>query len=175
MQNTACRAGARRVPQDRPMSTAPAGLVHTLLPGDVVCADRGESLETLLGSCIALLLMDARRTVGAMCHIVHASEPRDAEFNPAAFANAAIDALYAALIQRGFTPRLCQAHVYGGGNMFPALVRGAHVGRRNAESVLERLRRDGVQVVVQDLGGSCYRRLRWTVGDAAPALTAVDV
>lgn len=175
MQNTACRARARRVPQDRPVSAESGGVVHTLLPGDVACADRGETLETLLGSCIAVLLMDGRRTVGAMCHIVHASEPRDAQDNPAAFANAAIDALYAALIQRGFTPRLCQAHVYGGGNMFPALVRGEHVGRRNAEAVLERLRQDGVQVVVRDLGGACYRRLRWTVGDAAPDLTAVDV
>lgn len=157
------------------MSALARGPLHTLLPGDVVCADRGESLETLLGSCVAVVLTDARRTVGAMCHIVHASEPREGDGNPAAFANAAIDALYAKLVQRGFTPRLCQAYVYGGGNMFPELVRGPHVGRRNAESVLERLRDDGVHVVVQDLGGACYRRLRWTIGDAEPELTAVEV
>jgi chemotaxis protein CheD len=157
------------------MSAPECGPLHTLLPGDVICADRGECLETLLGSCVAVVLTDARRTVGAMCHIVHASAPREGDGNPGAFAGAAIDALYAKLIQRGFSPRLCQAYVYGGGNMFPRLVSGPHVGRRNAESVLERLRGDGVRIIVTDLGGTCYRRLRWTVGDAEPELTAVEV
>lgn len=47
--------------------------VHTLHPGDVVCAERGDRLETLLGSCVAIVLTDPRRTIGAMCHIVHCS------------------------------------------------------------------------------------------------------
>ena len=157
------------------MTGESSGHVHTLLPGDVVCGDRGECLETLLGSCIAVLLTDARHTVGAMCHIVHASEQREGDDKPCAYAAAAIDALYARLVERGFTPRLCEAYVFGGGNMFPHLVRGPHIGRRNAESVLARLQRDGVRVVVQDLGGTCYRRLRWTIGDAAPELVSVEV
>jgi hypothetical protein len=49
----------------------PSGAVYLLHPGDVVCAERGDTLETLLGSCIAVLLSDRKRTIAAMCHIVH--------------------------------------------------------------------------------------------------------
>lgn len=147
--------------------------VHTLMPGDVACADRGEVLETLLGSCVAVILTDRRRTVGAMCHIVHASPPGGGSSVRAAHADAAIDQLYALLTARGFMPSMCDAFVYGGGNMFPALVGGAHVGERNAERVLQRLSRDGLRLVYQDLGGTSYRRLRWSVGLEWPAVIAV--
>ena len=54
-------------------------IVHTLHPGDLAFATRGERLDTLLGSCVAIVLTDPRRTVGVMCHIVHArSAPRAA-------------------------------------------------------------------------------------------------
>ena len=43
----------------------PPGPLHTLHPGDVVCAERGDRMETLLGSCVAVVLTDPRRTVGA--------------------------------------------------------------------------------------------------------------
>ena len=54
----------------------PVGLVHVLHPGDVACGERGERFETLLGSCVAIVLTDPRRTIGAMCHIVHAMPAR---------------------------------------------------------------------------------------------------
>lgn len=157
------------------MTTQCKPLVHTLMPGDVVCADRGERMETLLGSCIAVVLTDRRNTVGAMCHIVHCN-PADAESdNPGAHAEYAIEALYRLLQARGFSPTLCNAYVFGGGNMFPALVEGPHIGEKNAQWVLSRLGRDRVRVLVQDLGGSAYRRLSWTVGPQPPSVEAVSV
>ncbi|MCU0686006.1 MAG: hypothetical protein MUF34_27800, partial [Polyangiaceae bacterium] len=69
------------VPQGRRMIAPCATSVHTLMPGDVACADRGERMETLLGSCIAIVLTDRRNTVGAMCHIVHCN-PADAGCTP---------------------------------------------------------------------------------------------
>ena len=60
--------------------------------------------------------------------------------------------------------------------MFPSLVRDSgHVGGRNVAAVLERLAELGVRVVHQDLGGTAYRRLRWTIGDADPEVTSVAV
>jgi chemotaxis protein CheD len=153
-----------------------AGVVHVLHPGDVVCAERGDRLETLLGSCVAVVLTDPRRTIGAMCHIVHASAPASGAVDNAAHAGPAIDRMYRELMARAIQPRLCVAYVYGGGNMFPQLVRQAgHVGERNAEAVVARLRRDGVHIVHVDVGGRAYRRLSWAVGPAAPTVTAVEV
>ncbi len=149
-------------------------IVHTLHPGDVACALRGDRLETLLGSCVSVILADTRRTVGAMCHIVHAGEAADP--HDTRYAMPALDAMARLLMQQGFGIGYCDAWVYGGGNMFPSLVRDSgHVGGRNVAAVLERLAELGVRVVHQDLGGTAYRRLRWTIGDADPEVTSVAV
>jgi chemotaxis protein CheD len=157
------------------VSIACEPIVHTLMPGDVVCADRGERLETLLGSCVAIVLTDRHRTIGAMCHIVHANPASNQSGRPCAHAGQAIDMLYAMVQARGFAPKLCDAYVYGGGNMFPLLVAGPHIGEKNGLCVLDRLQKDGVRVVHQDLGGSAYRRLSWAVGPQPPVADAVAV
>ncbi len=147
----------------------------TLHPGDVACGERGDRLETLLGSCVAIVLTDPRRTVGAMCHVVHGrgeggSDPRDSHWG-----SAALDAMFDLLVARGITPRLCEAYVYGGGNMFPTLAAGTHVGERNGRWALEALRSAGVRVLLHDLGGVAYRKLGWTVGPDEPEVRAVPV
>jgi chemotaxis protein CheD len=151
------------------------GLVHRLHPGDVMCAERGDRLDTLLGSCVAVVLTDPARTVGAMCHIVHSQPARSAGARPTASADAAIDALYRLLLVRALSPRLALAFVYGGGNMFPTLLNQRHVGEENGRYVLHRLASDGVRILLQDLGGTAYRRLSWTVGPEPPVVEAVEV
>jgi chemotaxis protein CheD len=147
--------------------------VRILLPGDVACETRGSRLETLLGSCVAIVLTDPRRTVGAMCHIVHRRPATQCDDNPGASAEGAVALLYASIRSHGLNPQLCEAWVFGGGNMFPTLVEGSHVGELNGEWVLERLARDGVRVMGTDLGGATYRRLAWTVGPGLPEVEAV--
>jgi chemotaxis protein CheD len=153
----------------------PPGVVHTLHPGDVACGERGDRLETLLGSCVAIVLTDPRRTVGVMCHIVHSRPALSGDGRAAAHADAARRSMHQKLTARGITPSLCEAYVYGGGNMFPALVKQSHVGDDNARWALDALARDGVKVLFHDVGGSVYRRLSWTVGTDMPQVTAVQV
>ncbi|RVT52283.1 chemotaxis protein CheD [Rubrivivax albus] len=158
------------------MPTLEAGEVLTLHPGDVRLGQRGDRLGTLLGSCIAVVLTDPRRTVGCMCHIVHApparptGSPRDG-----AWGDVALDTMYTLLLAHGIVPGLCEAYVYGGGNMFPALVGGPHVGEDNAAWVCTALAETGIRVLHQDLGGRSYRRLSWTVGAEDPVVEAVAV
>lgn len=148
---------------------------HLLHPGDVACGPRGDLLETLLGSCVAVVLTDPRRTVGAMCHIVYAgAAPRDAPHD-SCYGDAALSGMYAMLRAHGIEPRLCEAFVYGGGNMFPSLFAEGHVGASNASWTLAALEEDGVRVLHQDLGGNQYRKLSWVVGIAPPSVTSVPV
>lgn len=152
-------------------------VTHTLHPGDVACGTQGDRFFTLLGSCVAVVLTDPRRTVGAMCHIVHASAVASASGTPrdSAWGDVALDLIYALLRERGISPQLCEAYVYGGGNMFPHLVGQGHVGASNAHWTLQALAADGIRVLHQDVGGSSYRKLSWTVGPQAPEVTAVPV
>ena len=154
---------------------ADGGQRHVLHPGDVVCAERGERLETLLGSCVAIVLTDPQRTLGAMCHIVHSKPATAGATVSAAYADVALDRMYTLLRARGIEPRLCEAYVVGGGNMFPALFAQGHVGDDNAQWALDALTHDGVAVLFHDLGGNTYRRLSWVVGPDLPQVTAVAV
>lgn len=150
--------------------------VHTFLhPGDVVCAHRGDRLETLLGSCVAILLTDPHHTVGAMCHIVHANAATATARLTNCHASTALATMYRLLKAEGLAPQLCKAYVYGGGNMFPALPNHSHVGEANANWALQALLHGGVDVVHHDLGGSTYRRVAWTIGSQAPRVEAVRV
>ncbi|MFP8780269.1 chemotaxis protein CheD [Hydrogenophaga sp. RWCD_12] len=149
--------------------------LHTLHPGDVACALRGEELETLLGSCVAVILTDPRRTVAAMCHIVHTVAVQDPGRRTSAHGTAAFDAMDRLLIARGIQPQMCDAWVFGGGNMFPDLYRKKHIGDSNADWVMHMLAQRGVRVLRDDLGGRYYRRVRWTVGDEEPQVHCVPV
>ncbi len=153
----------------------PTGAVHVLHPGGVACGDRGDRLETLLGSCVAIVLTDPRRTIGAMCHLVNATPSARADRRDARFGPAALDAMCALLRARAIEPRLCEAWVYGGGNMFPTLDAPPDVGGRNAAWALEALERSDVRVLAVDTGGAAYRRLAWTVGPDLPRVTAVPL
>lgn len=161
--------------------TTPAGVVpplhtlHLLHPGDVACGSRGEQFETLLGSCVAVILTDPRRTVGAMCHIVHASPAPGHARADSHYADAALAAMHARLRARAIEPSRCDAYVYGGGNMFPGLYTRDTIGERNVRWVLDMIASAGVNLVHEDVGGNTYRRLRWTVGPGAPSVTAVSV
>lgn len=151
------------------------GTVITLHPGDVALGRRGDRLETLLGSCVAIILTDARRTIGAMCHFIHAKAGAQAERASTACGPSALAAMDELLAGCGLHARLCSAYVYGGGNMFPQIPESPDVGRSNARWALDALGAMGVPILATDVGGTAYRQLRWTVGPDAPTVVAVPV
>ena len=64
--------------------------IYDLMPGDVALGQAGEQLKTLLGSCVAVILTDPRRTVAAMCHIVHVGQPNAANQHNTAYGVASV-------------------------------------------------------------------------------------
>ena len=135
--------------------------------------EAGDQFKTLLGSCVSVILTDPRRTVAAMCHIVHTSRPNAANLHNTAFGEVAMADMRARLQRRGVTVRLCEAYVYGGGNMFPQFFNERNVGTSNAQWVLDALEYEGVRVVDQCLGGNGYRKVSWTVGPLEPLVETV--
>jgi len=144
-----------------------------LMPGDVALAQRGDQLRTLLGSCVSVILTDSRRTVAAMNHIVHVGAPNAINRRNTAFGQPSMADMYAKLRSVGITPTMCQAYVYGGGNMFPHLKQERHVGSNNAHWVLDFLENEGIHIIDHSLGGSGYRKVSWTVGQQDPVVETV--
>jgi chemotaxis protein CheD len=149
--------------------------VITLHPGDVVLGMRGERMQTLLGSCVAVVLTDPRRTLGVMCHIVHARPALHTKHRSTAHADVALQTMADLLQSHGIVASMCEAYVYGGGNMFPHLVQGPGVGDKNVQYVLDDLISRYIRVLLVDTGGAKYRQLRWTVGPDAPQTVAVPL
>jgi chemotaxis protein CheD len=144
-----------------------------LMPGDVAVGQSGDQFKTLLGSCVAVLLTDPRRTVGSMCHIVHVGTPNAENRHNTAYGLAAMHEMFTRLRAMGINPAMCQAYVFGGGNMFPHLFREKHVGTSNVDWVLHYLEVHGVVVLDQCLGGHGYRKVSWTVGSRDPVVETV--
>jgi chemotaxis protein CheD len=157
------------------MMVATADDVIFLHPGDVASGTRGEQFQTLLGSCVAVVLTDPRRTLGVMCHIVHASPALKTPHKPTAHADVAMQTMVDLLAAKGIVASMCEAYVYGGGNMFPKIVPGPGVGDKNVRRVLDALTSRGIRVLSVDTGGAIYRQLRWTVGPDAPQTVAVPL
>lgn len=146
----------------------------TLHPGDVALGLRGDHLQTLLGSCVAIVLTDPRRTLGVMCHIVHASPARPAQAVNAAYAEVALQQMQSLLMSHGIVASMCEAYVYGGGHMFEGIAPTMSVGDGNAQWALQAMAARGIRVLAADVGGSAYRQLSWTVGPQAPCVVAVQ-
>lgn len=145
-----------------------------LLPGDVVVGALGDQFRTLLGSCISVVLTDPRRTVGAMCHIVHVGHPPADATDNTAYGLPAMEAMFAGLAHMGINPRMCEAFVYGGGNMFPELFRTQHVGASNADWVRAFLQQQGIPICDEQVGGHGYRRISWSVGTHMPLVEFIS-
>jgi chemotaxis protein CheD len=160
----------RKTPPLPPHATA----VTELMPGDVVLGLAGDQLKTLLGSCVSVILTDPRRTVGAMCHIVHIGQPNAANAHNTAFGEVAMQDMFDRLIRIGIPPQRCQAFVYGGGNMFPQMFSTTHVGAKNAEWVLDYLHHFSIAIAGQNLGGNGYRKVAWTVGRELPTVETIQ-
>ena len=161
----------------RPKMSSKTSALHTaaveLMPGDVALGLAGDQLKTLLGSCVSVILTDPRRTVAAMCHIVHVGRPNASNARNTAYGEVAMDEMFAKLLAVGLPPTRCEAYVFGGGNMFPQMYNATHVGANNVEWVLDFLHDQGIAVVDHCLGGNGYRKVSWTVGVSEPLVETV--
>lgn len=144
-----------------------------LMPADVALAEVGDQLKTLLGSCVSVILCDPRRTIATMCHIVFTGRPKSGHGGNTAYGSVAMESMFARLRAKGVNPLMCQAYVFGGGNMFPQFFSPKHVGASNAEWVLDFLHQHNIFVIDQCLGGNGYRKVSWTVGSGEPVVETV--
>jgi chemotaxis protein CheD len=128
-------------------------------PGDVL-------VSIGLGSCIGLCLIDRRRGVVGLAHVMlPAGGPGDM---PGKFAPSAVPALVAELKKLGAVPSALEAVLVGGAQMFSFGNNGGgrlDVGNRNNAACREALEAARIPVLADATGGSTGRTVRVTVED----------
>ena len=141
-------------------------------------AERGSGvLVTLgLGSCVAIMLHDPQAGAGAMAHVLLPSRSlaRDAT-NPAKFPETAVPLLVHQLTQLGAEPRRLIAKLAGGASMFAQLMTPGSVqmGERNIAAARAELRRAGIPVMREAVGGGAGRSVRFYVADGRVEVRSV--
>lgn len=131
-----------------------------------VSRKRGDVLVSIgLGSCIGLALVDARRGVAGLAHILlpDSREGRDVG-NRGKFADTAVPALVELL---GSPVSALRAVLVGGAQMFSfgPSTGTLDIGSRNERATREALRRVGVRVHAAATSGGKGRTIRVHVGD----------
>jgi chemotaxis protein CheD len=133
-------------------------------------ADRaGTVLVTLgLGSCVAIMVFDAKARVGAMAHVLLPSKSlaRDSH-NPAKFPETAVPVLLERLVALGADRRRIVAKLAGGASMFAQLMTPGTIqmGERNIVAARNALRAAAVPVVAEAVGGDRGRTVRFHLDD----------
>lgn len=142
--------------------------VYYLHPGDVAVGFSGDTFETLLGSCVSILLVSPCFRVAAICHYVHSSQAPKNKLKDASYALVAMNKMDHMLRRYGFNAHLCRAYVFGGGNMFPGNNNVVDVGQQNVNWALNYLSHKKIPVFGSETGDNYYRKLSWQVGASNP-------
>jgi chemotaxis protein CheD len=129
-----------------------------------------------LGSCVGVALYDARARVGGLAHVMlpHPSAARQP--TPLGrFASTAIDYLIGEMESAGAARRRMYARLVGGAAMFESILAddGPALGQRNVESARQALKKAGVPLKAEEVGGNFGRTVHFHVTDGRLLITSV--
>jgi chemotaxis protein CheD len=144
----------------------PPQLVVVAMAGLEVSADPRHVLVTYaLGSCIAVIVHDAKRQLGGMLHFMlpnASTSPEKAREKPAMFGDTGVPLLFESMYRLGSTKKDLTVKVVGGAKICDE--KGVFdIGRRNHLIVRQMFWKNGVVVAAEDVGGETSRTARLEV------------
>ncbi len=122
--------------------------------------DSGMLITYALGSCIGICLYDQRIKLAAMVHIMLPLNMEPGRKNTFKYADTGIRETLRLMESKGASRARITAKIAGGAKMFE--VSGGNlgnIGQRNIESVHLNLKKEGIQLLKEDVGGSVARTL----------------
>lgn len=118
-----------------------------------------------LGSCIGICLHDPVLKLGALVHIMLPLNMETGRKNPLKYADTGIRETLKQMEAQGANRSRITAKIAGGAKMFEE--NGGplgSIGQRNIESVRMVLRKEGIRLLKEDVGGGVARTLLFDVG-----------
>jgi chemotaxis protein CheD len=119
--------------------------------GDVAVSTTPSVLETILGSCVAICLWDAKRKVAGMNHFMM-PYMTDTLKDPMLCGPESIRALIAKVVSMGSDINELKAKVFGGGNVVELLNSGTQIGKENVRAAKETLADYNIPVIKEFTG-----------------------
>ncbi len=138
---------------------------HILNPGEWMVCHAPAIVETLLGSCVSIVLWSGERRLGGMCHFVLPAT--SALTFDARYGDAALKLMLRRFHAEGIATGNCVAKIYGGGKMFEFCEAMGDIGAKNIEAAQSMLAAAGINVIERDVGGFVFRKIRFDVMSGA--------
>lgn len=129
-----------------------------LYPGALEVGSRGESIHTILGSCVAVCLYDKTHKSGGLNHYMLPFWNGDGLATPK-YGNIAIRKLAEAMQNLGSRREQLIAKVFGGAEVLSAHNHSFNIGQKNINLAFEILQELRIPVVAQSVGGKLGRKI----------------
>lgn len=129
-----------------------------LYPGQLEVSAEPAEISTILGSCVAVALHDAKTRIGGLNHYLLPKAPTTDLKNPR-YGSFSLTEMVDRMRRMGADPRRLKAKIYGGARVLGELSLGQSVGEMNiifAHSALGQL---GIPIVEEDTGGEVGRKI----------------
>lgn len=125
----------------------------------------GMLITYALGSCIGICLYDPQIKLGAMVHIMLPLNMEAGRKNALKYADTGICETLKQMESNGALRRRIVAKIAGGAKMFEVSGSLGNIGQRNIDSVHMILRREGITLLKEDVGGTTARTLLFDVSN----------
>ncbi len=125
-----------------------------------------ELLETLVGSCVAIVLWDETSRRGAMGHALLPESPADFDGPKGKYVDTAVVQMIRELSERGSSIGNLAAKLIGGAKMF-GRTNSLDIGRRNVEAATRLLESQGISLRASHTGGTLGRKVIFSPADGA--------
>ncbi|WP_199104204.1 chemoreceptor glutamine deamidase CheD [Aquitalea sp. ASV11] len=137
-----------------------------ILPGEYFATRQPLMLTTLLGSCVAVCLMDRTAGVHGMNHFLlpQGSDWHSQTSVPARFGVNAMELLITDMQKLGAQRQRLEAKVFGAGNVLDGMS-VVNIGEQNSEFIRAYLKSEGIPLLAEDLLGSFARKVFFFPGE----------
>lgn len=134
----------------------------------------GELITYALGSCVGVCLYDPNVKLAALIHIMLPINMEAGRKNTMKYADTGIRETLKQLEARGARKERMIAKIAGGAKMFDLSGNSnlGNIGQRNVESVRLNLRREGIRLQSENVGGSVARTLSFFPADGTGQIRA---
>ena len=130
-----------------------------LLPGEYMVSKQPHLISTLLGSCVSVCLYHPQHHFGGMNHYMLTKGPageRSGKYGD-----------YAINVLLQFMERACgslagvEGMIFGGANVVGSIGTGAQIGEKNIALAREMLKKHGIRVIKEQVGGNAGLKLHY--------------
>ena len=129
-----------------------------ILPGEFYVTKSNEMITTVLGSCVSTCIRDPESGVAGMNHFMLPEDPSGGNGASARYGVFAMEQLVNGILRFGGRRASLEIKIFGGGRVIHGM---GDVGRSNVDFVREFLEAEKMPILVQDVGLTVARRVRF--------------